>query len=135
MKKEYLFCLDFEVRDYECDLQGIVNNSVYQNYLEHTRHKFLHSIGYDFAQLAKENIMPVVYRIEIDYKKSLKASDEFISCLNVEKQGNLKLVFNQELYRKSDNQLIIKAKVTTVVLENNRPVSPDRFLEKINNKL
>jgi len=31
---DYQFKVDFEVRDYECDLQGIVNNAVYQNYLE-----------------------------------------------------------------------------------------------------
>jgi acyl-CoA thioester hydrolase len=29
--------LEFEARDYECDLSGIVNNEVFQNYLEHTR--------------------------------------------------------------------------------------------------
>jgi len=30
----YQYELDFTVRDYECDLQGIVNNSVYLNYFE-----------------------------------------------------------------------------------------------------
>ena len=39
--REYQFTLKFEVRDYECDLQGIVNNAVYQHYLEHTRHVYL----------------------------------------------------------------------------------------------
>ena len=29
------------VRDYECDLQGIVNNAVYQHYTEHCRNEFM----------------------------------------------------------------------------------------------
>ena len=35
--KEYIFKLTDKVRDYECDLQGVVNNSNYQHYMEHTR--------------------------------------------------------------------------------------------------
>ncbi len=41
IEKKYEFELEFTVRDYECDLQGIVNNAVYLNYLEHTRHQYL----------------------------------------------------------------------------------------------
>ena len=41
--------LEFSVRDYECDLQGIVNNAVYQNYYEHARHQFLLGKKVDFA--------------------------------------------------------------------------------------
>jgi len=48
---DYVFETRMRVRDYECDLQGIVNNAVYQNYLEHARHEFLHEVGIDFAQL------------------------------------------------------------------------------------
>ncbi len=125
--------MDFEikmkVRDYECDLQGIVNNAVYQNYMEHTRHEYLKRIGLDFAQLAKDGIMPVVYRIEIDFKLPLKSGDEFISKLRIQKEGALKLVFWQEIYRVSDKKLTTKAKVTTVVLKNGRPVKSDTLLE------
>ena len=42
---KYIYELPFKVRDYECDLQGIVNNANYQHYLEHTRHEFLTSVG------------------------------------------------------------------------------------------
>ncbi|NSW95739.1 MAG: acyl-CoA thioesterase, partial [Bacteroidales bacterium] len=35
------FRLEFTVRDYECDLQGVVNNANYQHYLEHARHEYL----------------------------------------------------------------------------------------------
>ena len=69
------FKVDFKVRDYECDLQGIVNNSVYFNYLEHARHEFLHAKGVDFAKLAREKINLVVLRSEMDYKASLVPGD------------------------------------------------------------
>ena len=129
--QKHIFELELKVRDYECDIQGIVNNAVYQNYLEHTGHEFLIAAGSDFAGLNNEGINPVVYRIEIDYKYSLKSGDDFISALNFEKQGNLKLIFNQEIYRKQDKKLILKAKVIVVVLENSKPVKPD-FLINLN---
>ena len=34
-----------QVRDYECDIQGIVNNANYLHYTEHTRHLYLKSLG------------------------------------------------------------------------------------------
>ena len=33
--EKYIYELTLKVRDYECDLQGIVNNANYQHYLEH----------------------------------------------------------------------------------------------------
>ena len=37
---DYDFVLPLTVRDYELDVQGIVNNANYLHYLEHTRHAF-----------------------------------------------------------------------------------------------
>ena len=127
--QNYIYKTELEVRDYECDLQGIVNNSVYQNYLEHTRHKFLLATGLDFAELHNEQIDPVVYRVEIDYKLSLKSGNKFISYLNYERKGHLKTIFNQYIHRKSDNKLILKAKVIVVILKNGKPILPDVFFD------
>lgn len=103
---------DFEVRDYECDLQGIVNNSVYQNYIEHARHKFLLDKGVDFAELVKEEIHLVVIRVEMDFKRSLVSGDEFYVLTKVSRLSKFKFDFFQEVIRKKDDQLMVKAKVT-----------------------
>jgi len=119
---EYQYSLEFTVRDYECDLQGIVNNSVYQNYLEHCRHKFLQFTGIDFAQLHNEGIDAVVIRAEIDYKFPLKPGDSFVVRLKILKQGNLRVIFDQSIIRKSDEKQMLKAKIISVLTRNGRPL-------------
>ena len=57
----FKFSLEFTVRDYECDLQGVVNNANYQHYFEHARHQFLISRGLSFAGLHEEGIDLIVY--------------------------------------------------------------------------
>ncbi len=115
MNDNYQYELEFKVRDYECDLQGVVNNSVYQNYLEHTRHEFLISMGLDFAELFRKGIVAVVARADIQYKTPLKSGDKFISRLSVEKQG-IKYLFHQDIYRLPDEKLSIKAVITAVTV-------------------
>ena len=111
----YIFELEFKVRDYECDIQGVVNNSVYQNYLEHTRHEFLEVNQISFAELHDKGIDAMVSSIEIAYKTPLRPGDYFISKLYIAKDG-VRYVFHQDIFRKSDNKLVVKAKVHAVVV-------------------
>lgn len=121
-------CL-LQVRDYELDMQGIVNNSVYQNYFEHARHEYIKELGIDFAEFARKGINLVVSRIEIDYKNSLTSGDEFYIKSTMEKEGRLRVVFNQNIYRKTDDKVMVKAKVTAVALnEQGRPHMPDELV-------
>lgn len=108
-----------KVRDYECDLQGIVNNANYQHYLEHTRHEFLSSVGASFAALHRQGVDPVVARISMAFKTPLKSGDEFLSKLSLKKEG-IKYVFYQDIYRKSDGKVVLKAVVETVCLVDGR---------------
>lgn len=113
--------IQLEVRDYELDLQGIVNNSVYQNYLEHARHKFMQTKGLDFNALHLEGWDPVVVRAELDYQSSLKSGDEFTIRSRVELQGKLRFIFIQEIVRSLDGSVCVSARITATTLKNGRP--------------
>ena len=104
----YIYELEMKVRDYECDLQGIVNNANYQHYLEHTRHEFLTSVGVSFAALHEQGVDPVVARISMAFKTPLKSGDEFVSKLYMKKEG-IKYVFYQDIFRKNDNKVVVKS--------------------------
>lgn len=119
---EYLFSLNFQVRDYECDQEGIVNNAIYQNYLEHTRHEFFKTRGVDFSELVQKGIHLVVVRVELDYKYPLRSGDQFLVGLNIFRESKLKFTFLQDIYRLSDKKLILKGKVVGVALnQDGRP--------------
>ena len=64
---KYIFETKMEVRDYECDIQGIVNNANYLHYTEHTRHRFLRSLGLSFAKLHEQGVDdPVLEGLDLD---------------------------------------------------------------------
>lgn len=133
MKKEYKFKIEDKVRDYECDLQGVVNNANYQHYMEHTRHEFLESLGDNFGKMHEEGIDAFVSRVDIKYKHSLRSGDHYVSCLNLYKSG-VKLVFEQDIYRLSDGVLAVKGIVESVVVKDGKLTRGeyfDRLLEKI----
>lgn len=117
--KKYIFETRMEVRDYECDIEGIVNNANYLHYLEHTRHLFLKSLGVSFAKLHDQGTDAVVARMSLQYKTPLRCDDEFVSRLNLRKEG-IRYIFEQDIYRASDNLLSLKAKVELVCLINGR---------------
>jgi len=127
---DYRFTLPMKVRDYECDLQGIVNNANYQHYIEHARHEFILSEGISFADLHNRGIDCVVARITMSFKAPLRSGDEFLSCLNVQKEG-ARYVFYQDIIRQSDQALSMRARVDVVCLVNGQLAVGVDELDKI----
>jgi len=125
-----LFIVEFQVRDYECDMQGVVNNAVYQNYLEHARHEFLKTRGLDFAELTRQGINLVVVRSELDYKNSLHSSDRFVVSTTMEQVSPIRFAFLQEIVRLPDEALMLKGKIIgTALNERGRPKFPKPLLD------
>ena len=126
------FRLSFKVRDYECDMQGIVNNAIYQHYLEHARHEYLLSHGLSFAEMTREGIVIVVVRAELDYRKSLQAGDEFQVTVKVARPTPVRLVFEQSILLDRDAPAILRAWITcTAVNEAGRPYFPAQLADLI----
>jgi len=109
------YTLLLKVRDYECDLQGIVNNANYQHYLEHARHEYIQTLGISFSELHSNGVDFVVARLEMAFKTPLKSKDSFLVSVDMKKEG-LRWVFYQNIYRESDHALVVKAKVDAVCL-------------------
>jgi len=128
---KFQFTLNFTVRDYECDLQGVVNNAVYLHYLEHTRHEFLKHIGFDFADLVKKNTFLVVIRSELDYLAALTSGDSFDVGLDMRRLSPTRFGFHQEIHHSDTKKVILKAQITITGLnEKKQPdvAALDRFL-------
>ncbi|MBQ4353203.1 MAG: acyl-CoA thioesterase [Prevotella sp.] len=122
---KYCYETRMEVRDYECDIEGIVNNANYLHYMEHTRHLFLKECGLSFADMHAKGVDAVVARMNLQFKTPLRCDDEFISRLALKKEG-IRYVFYQDIYRASDEQLCFKGVAELVSIVNGRLAnSPD----------
>lgn len=128
---QYTHEIELKVRDYECDMQAVVNNAVYQNYLEHARHEFLQDQGIDFAEVTAEGIHLVVVRAELDYHKPLHSGDRFCVRSLLRKTSRLRFEFHQDIFRLPDNTLMLSGRITgTSLNDQGRPFFPS-FLKNL----
>jgi len=117
--QEYTYKLRMRVRDYECDIEGVVNNANYQHYLECGRNEFMRSIGVDFVQATAEDYLFMLSRIEIFYKSPLRGGDDFDVCLNIRRKG-VRYLFDQVIVKASDGKVAVKAEVECIVVHEGR---------------
>lgn len=125
-----MFSVEMKVRDYECDLQGVVNNANYLHYFEHARHEFLDAMGINFAALAAEGLDLMVVRVEADYKRSLRSGDRFQVTVTVEQVSRLKFCFVQQIIRE-DGTVMVEGRTYGVAVRDGKPVRFDGW-KKLN---
>lgn len=120
-----IFSIEFQVRDYEVDMAGGVNNAVYLHYLEHARLAYLKSLGINYAYWTKQKIGFVLARVELDFRFSLVNDDLFVVKTRVERVSRLRFRFFQDIFRLPDEKPILNAVLlTTAVDAKNRPTLP-----------
>ena len=126
--ENYIYRLEMKVRDYECDIQGVVNNANYQHYLEYARHEFLEHIGGSFSLMHDKGFDLMVSKITLEYKRPLRGGDRFVVCIDARRKG-AKLIFQQDIYNLADGALSLKGEVDVICLKDGRLTRGEVFDE------
>ena len=132
--EKYSFEFEMKVRDYECDIQGVVNNANYQHYMEHARHEYLESLGFNFRGLHDKGFDLMVSKVTIEYKRPLRGSDRFVVRIGTERKG-AKLIMLQDIYNLVDGKLAAKGEVEVICLKEGRLTRGELFDEMFSNCL
>ena len=124
-RADYAFEVHFDVRDSECDIQGVVNNATYQVYLEHARHRYLLDSGLDFERLHQEGCDLVVTRAELDYLSPLRPGDRFVVASTCSRESALRFRFEQEIFRLPDDERCLRAVIIGTGIIDGTAALPD----------
>ena len=122
-----MFFVDITVRDYECDQQGIVNNAVYLNYLQHARHEFGKSVGLDWLELSARGIDLVLRRAELDYLQPLRPGMNIRVTAHPVRNGKFRFYFRQEILIMPGEIPAVKALMTAACVLDGKPAAPQEL--------
>ena len=101
----------------DTDLSGLVYHANYLKYFERARTEWLRARGQDHATLkARDNLVFVVRRIEVDYVKAARMDDLLDISVCIE-PGRHHVTFIMDQEARVGGELIARAKVKLACLE------------------
>ena len=116
--------MDWMCRVYfeDTDAGGVVYYANYLKFYERGRTEFLRTLGYEQDQLLQQNIVFVVRNICVDFKQAARFNEQLRINTRVATIKRASLVFEQSIYRVSDDQeeLINQAEVVIVCVDSDR---------------
>lgn len=113
---KYSFKID--VRGYELDSYGHVNNAVYISYTEQARWEILKEAGL-LESFQERDLLLVVTETNIRYMRELKLFDKVEIETNVKLEAPY-LVFYHDINNESDNLKSAKAVIKTLLIDKDR---------------
>lgn len=117
IKLDKSFKYQFQVRGYELDSFGHVNNAVYINYLEQARWEIVQKLG--LLDLLKDNkSFLVVVETQIKYVKELLMFDKAVVQSSMIGRGFF-IDFKQDIFDEAGRK-VAKAKVKCLFLDEDR---------------
>lgn len=123
------FVTEVDVRGYEVDSFGHVNNAVYAHYLEHARW----SMGLQSSiSQGSTHVLPVVRHLTLDYRAEALLGDRLRICLWPKRAGNTSFVLGSSIRivqtriepdRRKD-RIILLAQQVLACIDENRQKAP-----------
>jgi len=125
------FVWNSEVQQNELDIQKIVNNAVYLQYFSQARIHYLLTKGVDWEEWHRKGVNIVLIHVDISFKHSLKAHDQFYIHSTYKKSGKLKIIFDQTIYKTHDHKLVAKGinTLTCVSVQTGKPIMPQELVD------
>ena len=126
MKHSFLVHTYYE----DTDASGIIYHANYLKFAERARTEFLYQTGMTHNQLFDNDVMIVVARIEIDYKKPAFFEDELLVCTDIESLGAASMVLSQIITKQDTIICTLKVHLAFISKSSMRPVRIDAKLRE-----
>ncbi len=130
----------------DTDAGGIVFYVNYLKYMERARTEFMRAHGYDKAALLSEtaallnettasaDLMFVVRRVHVDYRRPAKLDDELIVTAKVVEYGKAQLTFEQRILRGDEELCGGRVNIACVECSTMKPARiPEELLTRLQN--
>ncbi|MBN2000961.1 acyl-CoA thioesterase [candidate division KSB1 bacterium] len=118
-----------QVRSYELDAFGHVNNAVFLNYLEFARSEYLLQQGLGFNDFLRWNAIPYVIKAQLEFKSSARVHDVLEIHGEIPVWRRIGFVIHNEIINQTSGKLCLLADLTfAFVNRDEKPVPvPDEF--------
>lgn len=124
-----------EVRSYELDILGHVNNAVFLNWLEQARLAALEALGFGVQALIEGRWSSNVVRIEIDYRRPARFGDRLRVLTWLERLGNTSLALGHRIEREDEPEAGPVAEARVVVVWLDAEGRPTRVPDEVRSRL
>jgi len=104
--------LTFRVRYVECDPMGYLHHSNYLPFFEMGRTELLRQFGISYRELEERDILFVVARIEVNFRRPARYDDELDLLTRVTKQTYVRIEHGYEMRNKATGELLCTAAST-----------------------